>query len=103
MIYSRCHKDKTRKEKIMAKENKTNRDMTELQAIEKCPELTDFIMKSKIKSVRKTALILGIVACGITFVGGLFCGMNWTRTSIPNNVVQIEVSGAEKSAVNESK
>lgn len=77
--------------------------MTELQAIEKCPELTDFIMKSKIKSVRKTALILGIIACGIAFVGGLFCGMNWTRTSIPNNVVQIEVSGAEKPAVNESK
>lgn len=89
----------------MAKENKTktNRDMTELQAIEKCPELTDFIMKSKIKSVRKTALILCIIACGIAFVGGLFCGMNWTRTSIPNNVVQIEVSGAEKPATNESK
>ena len=71
--------------------------------IEKCPELTDFIMKSKIKSVRKTALILCIIACGIAFVGGLFCGMNWTRTSIPNNIVQIEVSGAEKPATNELK
>lgn len=88
----------------MAKENKTktNRDMTELQAIEKCPELTDYIMKTKISSIRKTSIILGIIVAGIAFVGGLWCGMNWTRTSIPNNVVQIEVSGAEK-AVEDSK
>ena len=70
---------------------KTNKDMTELEAIEKCPELTDFIIRTKVKSVRKTALIIGLTSAVVAFGLGFFCGTLWTKDAIPNNVVQIQV------------
>ena len=46
----------------MTKENvKTNKAMTEIEAIKKSPELTDFIMRGKIKDVRKSAIIAAIL------------------------------------------
>lgn len=69
----------------------TNKNMTELEAIKKSPELTEYIINTKIKSVYKSALIIGILACIITFGLGVFVGMSWTKEAIPNNVVQIKV------------
>ena len=49
---------------------KTNAKMDELTAIEKSPELTEYIIRTKIKDVNKTALILGIIAAVMAFVIG---------------------------------
>lgn len=70
---------------------KTNKDMTELEAIEKCPELTDFIIRSKVKAVRKNAIIIGLTTAVVAFGLGFFCGNFWTKDAIPNNVVTIQV------------
>lgn len=76
----------------MTKENvKTNKTMTELEAIKKSPELTDFIMRSKIKDVRKSAVIVAILAAVLAFAGGFILGTNTTKDAIPNNVVTIQL------------
>ena len=86
----------------MTKENvKTNKAMTEIEAIKKSPELTDFIMKSKIKDVRKSAIIGAILCAVLAFAGGFFLGSNVTKDAIPNNVVTIQVDGG--SAAEQSK
>lgn len=76
----------------MIKNNiKTNDKMDELRAIEKSPELTEYIIKTKIKDVKKTALIAGIVAAFITFGLGVYVGMNIVRISSPQNVIEVRV------------
>lgn len=78
----------------MTKDNvKTNKNMTELEAIKKSPELTDFIMRSKIKDVRKSAVIIAILCAVIAFAGGFIIGANTTKDAIPNNVVTIQLDG----------
>lgn len=80
----------------MTKENvKTNKSMTEIEAIKKSPELTDFIMRSKIKDVRKSAIICAILCAVLAFAGGFFLGANVTKDAIPNNVVTIQVDGTK--------
>jgi hypothetical protein len=80
----------------MTKENvKTNKDMTEIEAIKKSPELTDFIMRSKIKDVRKSAIIVSILCAVFAFAGGFYLGSNVTKDAIPNNVVTIQVDGTK--------
>ena len=70
---------------------KTNKAMTELEAIKKSPELTDFIMRSKIKDVRKSAVIVAIFCAVAAFAGGFILGANTTKDAIPNNVVTIQL------------
>lgn len=70
---------------------KTNAKMDELVAIEKSPELTEYIIRTKIKDVRKTALIVGLISVGISFAGGLLLGLNITKLSVPQNVVEVRV------------
>lgn len=80
----------------MTKENvKINKAMTEIEAIKKSPELTDFIMRSKIKDVRKSAIICAILCAVLAFAGGFFLGANVTKDAIPNNVVTIQVDGTK--------
>ena len=80
----------------MTKENvKTNKSMTEIEAIKKSPELADFIMRSKIKDVRKSAIICAILCAVLAFAGGFFLGANVTKDAIPNNVVTIQVDGTK--------
>ena len=56
--------------------------------------LSDYIVRTKIKETRKTAFIITIVAMFISFGVGVMVGTTWTKTSIPNNVVQIQVGDA---------
>lgn len=64
--------------------------------------LADYVVHTKVKEVRKSALIIALIAMAITFAGGVFCGMAITKTSIPNNVVQIQV-GEDAKPVEEGK
>lgn len=74
---------------------KTNAKMDELRAIEKSPELTEYIIRTKIKDVHKTALILGIIAAVMAFAGGVFVGLNINKISTPQNVVEVRVDSAQ--------
>lgn len=77
-----------------AKENvKTNKNMTEIEAIRKTPELTDFIVRAKIKDVRKSAIIVAILCAVVAFAGGFVLGTYSTKEAIPNNVVTIQLDG----------
>lgn len=80
------------KGKTMTKENiKTNKAMTEIEVIKKTPELTDFVMRSKIKDVRKSAVIVAILCAVLSFAGGFILGTNVTKDAIPNNIVTIQL------------
>ena len=70
---------------------RTNAKMDELTAIEKSPELTEYIIRTKIKDVHKTAIILGIIAAVMAFAGGMFVGLNINKISTPQNVVEVRV------------
>lgn len=80
----------------MAKNNKfngakTNAKMDELVAIEKSPELTEYIIRNKIKDVRKTAIIASIIAIFLAFGGGVMVGLNLIKMNTPQNVVEVRV------------
>lgn len=53
--------------------------------------LADYVVRSKVKEARKTATILAIIAVVLAFGAGVLSGMVLTQSSIPNNVVQIQV------------
>lgn len=79
---------------------KTNAKMDELRAIEKSPELTEYIIRTKIKDVRKTAFILGIIAAIMAFACGLMLGLNIVKLSVPQNVVEVRVDSAQNAPTN---
>ena len=82
---------------------KTNAKMDELRAIEKSPELTEYIIRTKIKDVHKTALILGIIAAAMAFAGGVFVGLNINKISTPQNVVEVRVDSAQNTPTTEAE
>ena len=82
---------------------KTNAKMDELRAIEKSPELTEYIIRTKIKDVRKTALIAGIIGAGIAFACGLMLGLNIVKLSVPQNVVEVRVDSAQNAPTTDSE
>lgn len=82
---------------------KTNAKMDELRAIEKSPELTEYIIRTKIKDVHKTALILGIIAAVMAFAGGVFIGLNINKISTPQNVVEVRVDSAQNTPTTEAE
>lgn len=53
--------------------------------------LADYVVRNKVKSVKKTALIITIIFMVLTFGLGVMVGSTWVKASIPNNVVQIQV------------
>ena len=57
--------------------------------------LAEYVVHTKVKEVKKTALIVVILAMAAAFAGGVVCGMTWTKTSIPNNIVKIHVGDGE--------
>lgn len=78
----------------MTKETKKYSVLTEedVKIIESDPTgLADYVVRTKVKETRKTALIVALIAIAISFGAGAFVGMSWTKSSIPNNVVQIQV------------
>lgn len=75
----------------------------DIKIIESDPAgLADYVVATKVKSARKSALIIALIAMALAFAGGVFCGMAITKTSIPNNVVQIQV-GEDAKPVEEGK
>lgn len=60
--------------------------------------LADYVVATKVKSARKTALIITLIGMALAFGAGVVCGMTWTKTSIPNNVVQIQVGDKAETA-----
>lgn len=60
--------------------------------------LADYVVSTKVKNARKTALIIALIGMALAFGAGAVCGMTWTKTSIPNNVVQIQVGEKAETA-----
>ena len=79
----------------MAKnEKKQYKLLTEedIKIIESDPAgLADYVVATKVKSARKSALIICLIGMILAFGAGAVCGMTWTKNSIPNNLVQIQV------------
>lgn len=64
----------------------------DMKIIRQDPEsLADYVINTKAKEIKKSALIVTIIFVVISFVFGFIMGNSWTRTSIPNNVVKIHV------------
>ena len=61
--------------------------------------LADYVIETKVRSAKKTMIIVAIIAVAISFAAGVFVGMHITRESIPNNVVQIKVGNDGEVAV----
>lgn len=71
----------------------------DMKIIRQDPEaLADYVINTKAKEIKKTALIVTIIFMVASFGVGVLVGTTWTKTSIPNNVVQIQVGENEKPA-----
>ena len=82
---------------------KTNAKMDELVAIEKSPELTEYIIRTKIKDVRKTAMIIGVIVAFVTFACGFMVGFGMAAKSVPQNVIEVRVDSQNATADTEGK
>lgn len=75
----------------------------DIKIIRQDPEgLADYIVCTKAKEIKKTALIATIIFMVISFGVGVLVGTTWTKSSIPNNVVQIQVGETSQPAVIEN-
>lgn len=83
--------------------SKTNAKIDELTAIEKSPELTEYIIRTKIKDVHKTSLIIGIIAAVMAFAGGMFVGLNINKISTPQNVVEVRVDSNQNNPTTDAE
>ena len=71
----------------------------DIKIIESDPSgLADYVVATKVRSARKSALIICLIGMILAFGAGAVCGMTWTKTSIPNNVVQIQVGEKAETA-----
>ena len=71
----------------------------DMKIIRQDPEaLADYVINTKAKEIKKTALIVTIIFMVASFGVGVLVGTTWTKNSIPNNVVQIQVGETEKPA-----
>lgn len=84
----------------MTKENKSKSKLLtqeDMKIIQSDPVgLADYVVRTKVKEVRKSALIITLIAMALTFAGGVFCGMTIAKTSIPNNIIQLQVGEGAK-------
>ena len=53
--------------------------------------LADYVVQTKVKEARKTALIVTLIFSILAFGAGVMAGMTITKNSIPNNVVTVQV------------
>lgn len=88
---------------MVKKDNKKQYKMLtdeDMKVIQSDPAgLADYIVYNKVKSTRKTALVMGVIAVAVSFGLGVFAGVCLARTSIPNSVVQVQVGGESSDAV----
>jgi hypothetical protein len=94
----------------MANTNKTakatkeySKKMEELDAIEECPQLTEYIFRSKIKDVKKTGIIIVMMVAIAAFFVGLFIGINITSTAVPNNTIEVKVEQPQPTVQEETE
>lgn len=80
----------------MTTQNQNQIKMDDLKAIEKCPELTEYVFKNRISSMRKTAIIVTIVASVVSLALGVFAGVAIANTSATNNVIEVKVNASEQ-------
>lgn len=59
--------------------------------------LADYVVRTKVKESRKTAIIVAIILMVLSFGAGAMVGFNFANRSIPNNVVQVQVSTGDSS------
>ena len=94
----------------MANTNKTakapkeySKKMEELDAIEECPQLTEYIFRNKIKDVKKTGIIIVMMVAIAAFFAGLFIGINITSSAVPNNTIEVKVEQPQPVVQEETK
>lgn len=76
----------------------------DVKIIKSDPEgLSDYIVRTKVKEARKTAIIVTLISVVIAFAGGAFCGLMTAKSSIPNNVVQIQLGDKNEDSTTEVK
>lgn len=77
------------------KENKQKLDLLteeDIKIIKSDPEgLANYVIRNKVRSSRKTMIIITLILTAASFALGAFVGSGWTREAIPNNVVQIKI------------
>lgn len=84
----------------MAKSNitKNNSEFDLLTEIEKSPQLTNYVIRTKVSETRKTAIIIALIAVFLAFIGGVVVGLNMTKLSSPQNVIEVQVSNTGETA-----
>lgn len=65
--------------------------------------LAEYVVKTKIKSVKKTAVIVAIITSVLSFGAGMFYGVYFAKTSAQDNVVKILVENKEAEEQPEGK
>jgi len=53
--------------------------------------LADYVVRTKVKDARKTAIIVALVFSCASFIAGGIMGMVISKNSIPNNTVTVQV------------
>lgn len=79
----------------MTKTTKNNAEFDLLGAIEKSPQLTNYVIRNKVSEARKTSAIIALIAVFIAFIGGVVVGLNMSNFSSPQNVIRVDVSNGE--------
>ena len=74
----------------MVKEKDENLDL--LEDIERSPRLTNYIMRNKATEVKKTAAIVGLIACIVAFIAGFMVGVNIFNITQTKSIVEVQVS-----------
>lgn len=72
-----------------SKINEANLDI--LRDVENSPRLTNYIIRNKTSEIKKTAVIIALVACIATFIVGFMAGLNIFSISQPKNIVEVQV------------
>ena len=89
--------------KISKATKESSEKMEELKAIEKCPQLTEYIFKNKVKDVKKTSVIILMMAAIASFFAGLVIGINITSTNAPKNTIEVKVEQPQQATKEQPK
>ena len=61
--------------------------------------LTDYVVRTKVKDNKKNLVIVAMIVAILAFGAGVFTGLTLARTSIPNNVIQLQVGNTTAESV----
>lgn len=74
----------------MSKSNDDDLDL--LESVEKSPRLTNYVIRNKTSEIKKTAIIISLLACFLTFAIGFVIGMNIFSITQTKSIVEVQVS-----------